>query len=283
MTDQSFSIHLPASLAADSSKLKEKTLKIGWVGRILGIFRVEEVFIYGDDDPKVDDSEKEVSTIISLLEYMDTPQYLRKIIFPYREELQYVGILPPLRTPHHPLQDERREKGSIREAAVIESNGGESKLEIGLPEEGVFKGDLEEGERVTVRLGEKINRDKRLVDIVDRTEVGDYWGFSVFKTPDIAQSLSKSREDYTIGTSRLGQNLYEAIKGIKANNIDAVTIAFGGPYQGLFEICERQGVDTDDLFDIIVNAIPKQGTATVRTEEALNTTLGALNILLRRK
>lgn len=283
MTNQSFSVHLPASLVADFSKLREKTLKVGRVGRILGIFRVEEVYIYRDDDPKVDDQEEEISIIISLLEYMDTPQYLRKIIFPYREELQYVGLLPPLRTPHHPLQDERREEGSIREAAVIGSDGSESRLEIGLPEKGVFNGKLEEGQRVTVRLGRKIDEDKRLVDIVNKGKVEDYWGFSVFKKPSIAQSLSKSREDYTIGTSRLGQNLYEAIKGIKANNIDAVTIAFGGPYQGLFEICERQGVDTDDLFDIMVNAIPEQGTATVRTEEALNTTLGALNILLRRK
>jgi hypothetical protein len=56
-------------------------------------------------------------------------------------------------------------------------------------------------------------------------------------------------------------------------------VAFGGPYAGLFEICGRQGVDANKLFDVIINTIPEQGTATVRTEEALIATLAVLNAL----
>jgi predicted SPOUT superfamily RNA methylase MTH1 len=53
---------------------------------------------------------------------------------------------------------------------------------------------------------------------------------------------------------------------------------FGGPYGGLFEICSSQGVDIS-RFDFVVNVIPNQGTATVRTEEALLATLAILNVM----
>ena len=39
--------------------------------------------------------------IITLLEYLDTPQYLRKKIYPKLESLKYVGKLHPIRSPHH--------------------------------------------------------------------------------------------------------------------------------------------------------------------------------------
>ncbi len=59
-----------------------------------------------------------------------------------------------------------------------------------------------------------------------------------------------------------------------------MAVAFGGSYAGLFEICERQDVDAGKLFDVIINTIPNQGTATVRTEEALVATLALLNALI---
>jgi hypothetical protein len=68
--------------------------------------------------------------------------------------------------------------------------------------------------------------------------------------------------------------------GIKKNNRGSVTVAFGGPYQGLYEISELQGVDPEEKFDAVVNTVPRQGTETVRTEEALLATLALLNALL---
>lgn len=277
------SVHLPASFLADFSTLRHKTWKVGQVGRFLAIFRVGEVFLYNDGDEHVDDWEEEVSLVRTLLEYMETPQYLRKIMFPYMDELKFAGVLPPLRTPHHPLKDERNKKGDIREAAVLETKKGESRLALGLNEEGVFKGELEEGKRVTVKLGEKLSENKRLVKLLEGEKPEEYWGFTVNITENLAQSLSKAKSDYNIGTSRYGENLYEAIEGIKSNETTKMTIAFGGPYQGLFEICEKQGVAPDDLFDVIVNSIPEQGTSTVRTEEALIATLAVLNNLNSRE
>lgn len=258
-------------------------MKIGQVGRALSIFRVNRVFVYDDDDREVEDQKKEANIIGLLLRYMDTPQYLRKTLFPYNEELRYVGLLPPLRTPHHPLLNERDEEGDCREATVLESGEGKSSLELGLPETGILEEELEEGNRVTVELGERLNEDKRLVHLIDEKDIDDYWGFEVVKVDNLAQSLSNTKSDCFIGTSRRGQNLYEVVEGIKTNNVNNMAVVFGGPYQGLFEICEKQGIDFENKFDAIVNAVPGQGTETVRTEEALLATLAILNILLRRK
>ncbi len=283
MVIDSVSVHLPVSLVADFSELRMKTLKIGQVGRSLAIFRVNRVLVYDDGAEQVEDSEDEASIIMNLLRYMETPQYLRKDLFPYMEELQFVGILPPLRTPHHPLQNERNEEGDLREAVVIEVEDGKSRLNLGLSEEGVLDEELDENKRITVKLGEKLGGNKRKVQIVGKDDISKYWGYEVEKTKNLAQSLKKAKADYSIGTSRYGENLYESVDGIKENaDAKGLTIAFGGPYEGLFEICERQDVDPDDLFNNIINTVPEQGTETVRSEEALAATLAVLNAQLRR-
>ncbi len=278
-----FTVLLPLSLLSDSGSLKDKTLKIGQIGRSLAIFCVNRVFVYDDEDPNVKNKEKEWKIISTLLEYMETPQYLRKDIFPYMDELKNAGLLPPLRTPHHPLQDERNEVGDFREGVVSQVKNEKSYVKMGLSEKGVVEGEVKEGERLTVQLGEKLSNGNRIVYPADREDVGDYWGYEVFKLDDLSQILSKESADYCVGTSRYGQNLYEVVDRIKTDSGNTVMVAFGGPYQGLFEICDRQGVNADNLFDVMVNTIPNQGTETVRAEEALIGTLAVLNILLRRK
>ncbi len=57
-----------------------------------------------------------------------------------------------------------------------------------------------------------------------------------------------------------------------------VLVAFGAPSRGLHEIVKEEGARLEDLVDFVVNTIPEQGTATVRTEEALLASLAILNI-----
>lgn len=272
------SVLLPSSLTIDSPDLRQTTLKVGAIGRALAIFRVGRACIYDDDDPKVKDQNSEARMIVSLLKYMEAPQYLRKILFPRAEELQYAGLLYPLRTPNHPLQDERNRQGDYREGVVIES-GRNSIVEIGLREKAVVQEKLRLGQRLTVRLGK---RSGNLIEAVpvSREEVPDYWGYDIVRSKSLSEGLKAVKSDYNIGTSRRGQNLYESVQAIKSSKPRSVAVVFGGPYGGLFEICERQGVDASELFDVFVNAVPNQGTATVRTEEALMATLSLLNVLI---
>lgn len=276
----SVSILLPASLVADVSELRQKTVKVGSVGRALAIFGVDEVCIYNDDDPHTKNQAAEARLIASLLRYMETPQYLRKLLFPCSREFRYVGLLPPLRTPHHPLRGEKNRPGDYRDGVVIEASRGQSMLEIGLPEKAAISERLRVGQRLTVRLGKQTG-DRIPVTPVTRAEVPEYWGYEVLQAKTLGEGLKVLKADYSIGTSRYGQNLNEAVQAIRSSNPHSVAVAFGGPYAGLSEICERQGVDAGKLFDVIINTIPNQGTATVRTEEALVTTLALLNVLTR--
>ena len=46
---------------------------------------------------------------------------------------------------------------------------------------------------------------------------------------------------------------------------------------GLFEILEREGLRLGDVVDFVVNMVPNQGTATVRTVEAVYACLSIFN------
>ena len=276
----SVSILLPTSLVADAPDLRQKTLKVGSIGRALAIFCVEKVCIYNDDDSSIKNQTAEAELIAMLLQYMETPQYLRKLLFPRAREFRYAGLLPPLRTPHHPLSGEKNRPGDYREGVVIKASNDQSLLEIGLPEKAATSERLRVGQRLTVRLGEKTG-DRISATPVARAEVPEYWGYEVLQAQTLRGGLKALKADYSIGTSRRGQNLYEAVQAIKSTKPHSVAVAFGAPHAGLFEICDRQGVDVDKLFDVVINTIPNQGAATVRTEEALVATLALLNVLVR--
>lgn len=270
---------LPTSLAADAPDLRQKTLKIGMIGRALAIFKIPKVCIYSDDDPRVKDDLTESRVITSLLEYLETPQYLRKLLFSRKPELRYAGLLPPLRTPHHPLGNERTEPGEYREAVVVNSGKEGSLLEIGLDKHGFTEQQLRAGQRITIRLDKQVG-DKIKVTPASRADTGEYWGYEIKHANNLADGLNQMGADYKIGTSRHGKNIYNVVAAIKKENPKSMAIAFGGPYAGLLEICGRQHVNVEGLFDEVVNTAPGQGTATVRTEEALLATLALLRVLI---
>jgi predicted SPOUT superfamily RNA methylase MTH1 len=85
------------------------------------------------------------------------------------------------------------------------------------------------------------------------------------------------RDEFVVGTSKYGKDIADVAEelAIKA----PIALVLGGPYAGLLEICLREGVRPEDMFDVIVNTIPDQGTETVRTEEALLASLSILNFV----
>ncbi|NWG10543.1 hypothetical protein HXY33_02150 [Candidatus Bathyarchaeota archaeon] len=55
-------------------------------------------------------------------------------------------------------------------------------------------------------------------------------------------------------------------------------MAFGAPTRGLYEIVKSEGLSLDAISDFVVNAVPMQGTETIRTEEALIASFAILNV-----
>jgi len=277
------SIAIPASVISDTPHLREKTSKIGLVGRAAAIFRVDEIIIY-PDNPKVNQT-TDMDLIATLLAYMETPQYLRKRLFKLRPELQYAGILPPLRTPHHPLN--RRMKnlkvGEYREGATLSRTKEGTLIDIGVEQPAlIVNSQLLIGKRVTVKITKVEKRVE--VEVANRDEIPIYWGYRVAAEKNSFGKIVKSKGfDLTVATSKYGVPFPDVAEKIaqKWKKANTILVAFGAPTQGLYEIVKNEGLNLDDVVDFVVNTISMQGTETVRTEEALFASLAILNMQFR--
>ena len=140
MDKKKLAIAIPASVISDTPHLREKTSKIGLIGRAAAIFRVDEIIVYLDN-PKTNQI-RDLEFIALLLNYLETPQYLRKRLFKLEPDLQFAGILPPLRTPHHPISGKTRDlkAGEYREGLVLSKDKEGLLVDIGVEQPAVFKG-----------------------------------------------------------------------------------------------------------------------------------------------
>lgn len=277
------SMAIPASFVSDIPHLREKTVKTGLVGRSAAIFRIEEIVVY-PDLPGQDQSE-DVGLISSILSYMETPQYLRKRLFPQRPSLRYAGVLPPLRTSHHPTTKLVRDLrlGELREGVIVKSSRRGSYVDIGVERLAVQpRVRLPPDRRVTVRIvGFRGTAPE--ASIADRDEIDIYWGFRVTALKTTLGQLAKGgRYDLIVGTSRKGRPIGEVVGELKEEwgRARRVLLAFGSPREGLMEIMGHENLKLEDVTHFVVNTIPDQGTVTVRTEEAIHASLAVLNVMI---
>ena len=281
-----FSVAIPASVVSDTPHLREKTAKLGSIARACSIFGVNEIIVYPDNPQQSQDTDAKLCA--EILQYLETPQYLRKRLFKLSPELRFIGILPPLQTPHHnvPRSKSAVKAGDLREGIVTSRSGHSLKIDAGLEETVSTTGDNRTGERVTLRLVRV--QEELQGEIVDASKISIpggnmrpiYWGYRVYKAKSLGRILSQQRWELKVGTSRYGTPIQEALpflsEGIKTSR--SMLIAFGSPKMGLGEILEKEKLDPNGAFQYFVNTVPDQQTATVRTEEAIFVSLGILNL-----
>jgi len=281
LPDHKISIAMPASFVSDTPHLREKTVKIGSLARAAAIFRIDEIILF-PDSPNINQS-RDVNLIATILSYVETPQYLRKRLFKIKPELQYAGILPPLRTPHHPLSNKMKllKIGEYREGVVSSFIEDGSLVDVGVEQPILVPNKrLSVNGRVTVRITELGKHPKAI--LASRSEIPSYWGYTVTVSNASLGQLVKTRAfDLVIATSKRGTPFTEirdklAQRWKKSNSI---LVAFGAPTQGLYEIAAHEHLELDDTAHFVVNTIPNQGTETVRTEEAVFASLAILNLL----
>jgi len=272
-----FIIAIPSSLVENDSLL-EASIKLGFIARSAAIFRVEGIEIFRD---QLDQNyRRNIMLINDVLSYIETPQYLRKRLFKIKKTLKYVGILPPLRTPHHPLINDMKEgEYSFREGVVVSTTNHGSYIDIGLKSPVLVKEPLKKGSRCTllVRLRGKTIEAK----LWSKNRINIYWGYRI-RTYGSLQELIENYEEDTlkIATSKYGNIIIDLFKRLynefkKKSN---VLIIFGSR-RGLFEIAESEGMELGKAVDYVINTIPRQGVETVRSEEAILATLSLFNIL----
>jgi predicted SPOUT superfamily RNA methylase MTH1 len=281
MSRKRLAVAVPASVISDTPHLREKTAKIGLIGRAAAVFRVDEIIVYPDNAGK-SKQKNETDLIALLLSYLETPQYLRKRFFKLDPRLQYAGILPPLRTPHHPLNRKAKKLkvGEYREGVTLSRTKEGILVDIGVEHPGLMReNQWSLDKRLTLQI---VTADERVeVQAVNREEVPSYWGYKVkVENRGFGRLVENGKFDLTIATSKIGVKFADVAEKMAEQwrKSDYTLVAFGAPARGLHEILEDEGVDLDDVADFVVNMVPEQGTETVRTEEALFASLAVLNV-----
>lgn len=292
------SVALPASIIENAQSGELKAMLVGQIARALTIFSVDEVVLFEDrSDAKRSKDDEGVSRGLAFfvrnLQYLETPQYLRRQLLPMHPDLRWVGLLSPLDAPHHLRKYERL---PYREGAVFPPEkcpkppSGEDGcwVNCGLEEPVWVSGHaLPSGVRVTVRIDTHAGdgsyaRGVPVAPMEPRTKVGLYWGYQA----RIAKSLHavfqecpfEGGYDFTVGTSERG----EALGLSKIPKFKHLLIVFGG-LGGLEEAVDDElsgypaSTEPSSLFTRYVNICPEQTSRTIRTEEALFIALAALS------
>jgi predicted SPOUT superfamily RNA methylase MTH1 len=260
-------VAIPDTVLEEHDSLREKTTKLGFIARACAIYGVDLVEVFGD--PRGGGESKRIKKV---LEYLETPQYLRKRLYPLDEDLRYAGLLPPLRTPSHkarvPLQN--LEAGDVREG-VTNTDGS---VDLGLDRPALLQGKTRANLRVTARITSK---SPLRVELVSRDAVKEYWGYLV-ETKTLDGTLNDERFPLKIATSRLGDPLLAGVPILRSAVAQAreVMLLFGSPSRGLFDMA---GPGLRERVDFVVNLFPQQQVQTVRTEEAVFAALSLLSFL----
>ncbi len=273
-------VAIPSSIVADVPHVREKTSRLGFLGRALGIYRVDEILIYGD--MPVADASQEGRFVASVLAYMETPQHLRKHLVRLDPDLRFAGILPPLRTPNHPVSGKAKDLriGEIREGVVTASDVRTSQVDIGTGDSVEVPTKVPLGSRCSVRI--RATAPKIAAELTEENRIDIYWGFRVtLKTLPLGRFIQENKPDLVIATSRVGENVETMFDELRTAMTGAsrVLLAFGSPKRGLHEILGHEGMTVESVARFTVNFVPHQGTQTVRTEEAVHSALALLNAI----
>ena len=272
-------ITIPDSSLSDEQTKRDKSIKIAQFARACSIFRVKRIYIYHDslshfekDDPHL---------LKTILRYLDTPQYLRKILFPMMHQLQYAGILHPIKAPHHRVvEDIKKIKAGDVLTGVVVKVKGQLFVEVGLGSLVPFLGEGFEGKKVNVRFTDSFPNLKAVQAVEE--DLFDYWGYEVKEIPSISKLLTSVEKTDIIITSRKGRHFknIEDKLAEHTTSVQNILVAFGSPKHGLHDILTKEGASIKP-YEYVVNMFPNQGTETVRLEEAVLGTLAILNNALQ--
>ncbi len=267
LAGKKLSIAFPDTVLEERDSLREKTVKLGQIARTCSIFGVDVIQVF--HDPR---GGGESGLIRRVLEYLETPQYLRRRLFPLDESLKYAGLLPPLRIPSHKprVAVASLRQGEYREGAVLEDG---VTVDVGLDVPLALSQRVAGRRRLTV----KITSTAPLQGVpANRSQTGEYWGYSV-EERSMEDVLADSRFGLKIATSRLGDPLGPSLPDIggRVGASGGILVLFGSPSRGLFDLAG----DLRGRVGFVLNIYPEQHVATVRSEEAIASALYLLEVL----
>jgi predicted SPOUT superfamily RNA methylase MTH1 len=223
----------------------------------------------------IGNKKRDADLLTKLLRFMDSPQYLRKRVFPKSPSLRYAGILPPLRTKSHPLEQTKSDlqEGTIRWGVQVRSG----KVDLGLDRPIDYPHTISERDPTLFQV--KKTSPKIILEIIDRDDVEEYWGFAVERVRELGALLEEEHDSTRIGFSRKAPHFDRLESDLKSTiaGTQSVLAVFGGPRHGILEVFKENREAIKSNIDFWINTIPDQGTETVRLDEAMFVSLGVLN------
>jgi methyltransferase len=268
-------VTMPDSSLSDEQTRRDKSIKIAQFARACSIFRVKRIYIYHDS---LSQFEKEDSHLLkTILQYLDTPQYLRKMLYPRMQQLEYAGILHPIKAPHHkaPEDIKKVKAGHVRTGVIVKVKG-QLFVEVGLGSLVPFVGEGFEGKKVNVKFAAPYPNLKAIK--ATEQDIFDYWGYEVKEVPSLSKLLTSVEKTEVVITSKRGSYFknIEARLVERANNVENILVVFGAPKHGVHDIFAKEGASIKP-YEFVVNMFPNQGAETIRLEEAVLGTLAILN------
>ncbi len=268
ISGRQISVAFPDTILEEhSDSLRDKTAKLGQIARTCSVFGVDTIQVFRDPRGR-----GESALIKRILEYLETPQYLRRRLFALDESLKFAGLLPPLRIPSHKakIRIEKLRVGEFREGVVLTDG---LTVDIGFEKPLTLRYKIAVNKRVTTRVTSVAPLEGVLSD---REHTGEYWGYTV-EVKGVDEVLSDSRYSPKIATSRYGTPLSASLGQLREaiHTSRGVMVIFGSPSRGLLDMIKnlRQRVP------FVVNLYPEQHTVTVRTEEAMSSGLYLLEVV----
>ncbi|MFZ0514287.1 MAG: RNA methyltransferase [Candidatus Nitrosopolaris sp.] len=267
-------IAIPDSSISDEQTMRDKTVKVCQFARACSIFRVKKIYIYHDKTTY--NAAEDFSLLKTVLRYLDTPQYLRKLLYPRTNQLEYAGILHPINAPHHRgLQRIRDVKlGDVRVGVIVKVRG-ELFADVGLSSLVTFEGSGFHGKKVNVKIVSTYPslRGKEASEY----DIKEYWGYEVQEAYNLNKLLESTLNTQIFITSKKGSYVKDKEAKILAclKSFRNFLIVFGTPKKGVDEMLAVEGRSID-AYEYVLNMFPFQATKTIRLEEAI---LGSLSIL----
>ena len=262
------SIAIPESSLSDESLKIDKTRKVSVLARACAIFKIDTVYVYQEGNYKQDGN-----LLVIILRYLETPQFLRKRLFPKMNDLKFAGVLQPLKIPSHitPANQKKINRGDVREGIIV-SVRGKRFVDVGVNQLIPFFGRATIGKRVTVQFKE--GYPKLSVKEINKNEAPFYWGYSVKERANLFSLLSEWKGSIII-TSRKGKTATKEQVSKYTKSDQHTLVVFGSPEKGIHEILGGRMKNVQNAKSL--NFFPNQATQTVRLEEALLGTLAIIN------
>jgi predicted SPOUT superfamily RNA methylase MTH1 len=281
------SVAVPGSIFESCTTLRDTTLAVANLARFLAIFEVDEIILYSDTgDFATQPDSNEVTVDLNLIagnlfQYMETPPYLRKFMFPTHPDFQFVDVLPPLG-----IQSHLKENDCIkfREGVVVKN----TMVNVGFKQVCEVDKELEKNIRCTVHI--TTYQPPKIQGVVidplyPKEKDGVYWGYQTRVAKSFAEiwteCLFSGGYDYTIGITSDESDDKEADQ-IKLPEFRRLLIVFGN--EKLQKGIDNSGLvekDPKKIFNRTMSAV-KGVQMEIKTTEALPIVLTGLRSSIKK-